>query len=167
LHIFVAVWVLLASFRWGDWENFKLYYPTMLYIALSNLLYVFLAHEFFHLWELREDIGTHAITFLIHAFIINPFSTFLFLSNYPSTLKSKILHTLKWISLFLIVEWIGYKLDKITYHNGWNYWWSVAFNFLWVIMLRFHYLKPISAWVVSFLFTAFFIIYFHVPLPEP
>jgi hypothetical protein len=31
--------------------------------------------------------------------------------------------------------------------------------------LRFHYLKPIPAWVVSFLFTAFFIIYFRVPLP--
>lgn len=146
MHIFVAVWVLLASWRWGDWKNFILYYPTMLYIALSNLLYVFFAHEFFHLWELREDIGNHAITFLIHVFIINPFSAFLFLSNYPSTLKSKILHTLKWIFLFLIVEWIGYKLEKITYHNGWNYWWSVLFIVVMFPMLRLHYVKP--SWAI-------------------
>lgn len=62
------------------------------------------------------------------------------------------------------IETKMYITGKITYHNGWNYWWSVAFNVLWVIMLRYHFFKPIHAWVVSFLFTALFIIYFHIPL---
>jgi hypothetical protein len=149
LHILISLWVLLASWRWGDWKNFKLYYPTMLYIALFNLLYVFFAHEFFHLWELKSDIGNHTTTFLLHSFIINPFSAFLFLSNYPSKFKSQILHTLKWIFLFLIVEWVGYKLGRIAYFNGWNFWWSVLFIMVMFPMLRLHYVKPVLTLFLS------------------
>jgi hypothetical protein len=146
LHVLISLWILLASWRWGDWKNFKLYYPTMLYIALSNFLYHFFADEYFHLWAFEPDMFIkHPVTFIVHSFIINPFSVFLFLSNYPSMIKSQILHTLKWIFLFLIVEWIGYKLGTIVYFNGWNFWWSVLFIIVMFPMLRLHYVKPLLA----------------------
>jgi hypothetical protein len=102
-------------------------------------------------------------SFLVQTFIIFPCIVILFLTYLPTHLN-KLIYLIVSGSILVGIETIMYIAEKITYQNGWNYGWSVAFNLLWVFILRFHYFKPISAWVILFLFTAFFITYFHVPL---
>ncbi|WP_374978326.1 CBO0543 family protein [Neobacillus driksii] len=166
LRILLCLTVILCCWKFGDIKNWKKYYPTMLYLVINNLLYCFFVGKKHFLWRLEPDILLNfTFSILVQTFIILPCIAILFLSYLPKTQKKVILYLIITGSILAGIETIMFIAEKITYHNGWNYWWSVAFNFLWVIMLRFHYLKPISAWIVSFLFTAFFIIYFHVPLP--
>ncbi|WP_374934625.1 CBO0543 family protein [Neobacillus driksii] len=166
LRILLCLTVILCCWKFGDIKNWKKYYPTILYLVINNLLYCFFVGKKHFLWRLEPDfLLNFTFSILVQTFIILPCIAILFLSYLPKTRKKVILYLIITGSILAGIETIMFIAEKITYHNGWNYWWSVAFNFLWVIMLRFHYLKPISAWIVSFLFTAFFIIYFHVPLP--
>ena len=166
LRVVLCLILVLCCWKFGDIKNWRKFYPTILYLIINNLLYIFFVKEKYSLWKLQPDfLLNDSFSVLVQTFIIFPCIVILFLSNLPKTHKNQIIHLLISAVILVGIETIMYFTGKITYHNGWNYGWSVAFNFLWVIMLRYHYFKPIPAWVVSFLFTAFFIIYFHVPLP--
>ncbi|WP_420491247.1 CBO0543 family protein [Neobacillus drentensis] len=165
LRVALCLTLLICCWRFGDIKNWRKYYPTILYLIINNLLYSFFVGKNHILWKLEPDfLLNNTISFLVQTFIIFPCIVILFLTYLPTHRKT-VIYLIASGSILVGIETIMYIAEKITYHNGWNYWWSVAFNFLWVFMLRFHYIKPISAWVVSFLFTAFFITYFHVPLP--
>jgi hypothetical protein len=166
LRVILCLTLVLCCWKFGDLKNWRKYYPTILYLAVNNLLYsFFVSGKKYFLWKLEPDFLLNStFSFLVQTFIIFPCIVILFLSYLPKSRKKVIIYLIISASILVGIETIMYIAGKITYHNGWNYWWSVAFNFLWVIMLRFHYLKPIPSWFVSFLFTVFFIIYFHVPL---
>lgn len=166
MRVILCLVLLLSCLKFGDIKNWKRFYPTILYLIVNNLLYIFFVKEKYSLWKLQPDfLLNHTFSVLVQTFIIFPCIVILFLSYLPESRKKQIIYLLISVVILVGIETIMYVTGKITYHNGWNYWWSVAFNFLWVIMMRYHYFKPISAWVVSFMFTAFFIIYFNVPLP--
>ncbi len=166
LRVLLCLILVLCCWKFGNVKNWIKYYPTILYLVVNNLLYSFLVGEKNFLWRLEPDFLLNTtFSFLVQTFIIFPCIVILFLTYLPKPPQKVIIYLIISGSILVGIETIMYITGKITYHNGWNYWWSVAFNFLWVIMLRFHYLKPIPAWVVSFLFTALFIIYFQVPLP--
>ncbi|MGG1679290.1 CBO0543 family protein [Neobacillus sp. NRS-1170] len=167
LRVALCLTLVLCCWKFGDVKNWRNYYSTILYLIVNNLLYSYFVGDKNVLWKLEPDVLLNtSFSFLVQNFINFPCIVILFLTYLPKSPKKVITYLL--ISGFILVgiETIMFITGKVTYHNGWNYWWSVAFNFLWAIMLRFHYLKPIPAWVVSFLITAFFIIYFHVPLPK-
>lgn len=169
MRVVLCLIFLFCCWKFGDIKNWRKYYPTILYLIINNLLYnFFVSGKKYFLWKLEPDfLLNHTFSFLVQTFIIFPCIVILFFSYLPKSKNKVIIHLIISASILVGIETIMYIAGKISYHNGWNYWWSIAFNLLWVAMLRFHYLKPIHAWVVSFLFTAFFIIYFHVPLPEP
>jgi len=165
LRVALCLTLLFCCWRFGDIKNWKKYYPTILYLIINNLLYSFFVGKNHILWKLEPDFLLNTtFSVLVQTFIVFPCIVILFLTYLPRH-RSTVIYLIASGSILIGIETIMYIAEKITYHNGWNYWWSVAFNFLWVFMLRFHYIKPISAWVVSFLITAFFITYFHVPLP--
>jgi hypothetical protein len=161
LHIIISLWVILASLRWGDLKNWERYYPTMLYIISANLLYLFFAHTQFHLWEVQEGLFlNYSLVVMLHTFVINPLATFLFLSNYPEGLLKQIFHIIKWIAIFIIVEWVGLKFGKITHSNGWNLLWSILFVTVMFVLLRLHYNHKIWALVLSVFVVLFYLVVF-------
>jgi hypothetical protein len=166
MRVVLCLTFVICCWKFGDIKNWRKYYPTILYLIVNNLLYgFFVSEKKYFLWKLEPDFLLNTtFSVLVQTFIIFPCVVILFLTYLPKSPKKVIIYLIISGSILVGIETIMYISGKVTYHNGWNYWWSIAFNFLWVIMLRFHYLKPIPAWVVSFLFTAFFIIYFHVPL---
>jgi uncharacterized membrane protein HdeD (DUF308 family) len=166
MRTFLCLILVLCCWKFGDVKNWRKYYPTILYLIINQLLYRFFVGEKYFLWKLEPDFLLNStFSVLVQAFIIFPCIVMLFLSHLPKNRRNQIIHLIISAAILVGIETIMYIAGKVTYHNGWNYWWSVAFNFIWVVMLRFHYFKPIPAWVVSFLIAAFFIIYFHVPLP--
>ena len=166
LRVVLLLTVVLCCWKFGDIKHWRKYYPTILYLIINNLLYCFFVNGKYPLWRLEPDfLLNQTFSVLIQTFVIFPCIVILFLSYLPKNRKNQIMYLIISGSVLVGIEAIMYIAGKITYHNGWNFGWSIVFNFIWVIMLRFHYFKPIPAWLVSFLWTAFFVIYFHVPLP--
>jgi hypothetical protein len=153
--------VIIFSLIKGDWRNWENYYPTMLYISLSTFLYEFISHSHFHLWELQEKplLNLMNVHFL-HNLILNPLVAFVYLSLYPSGHKKQIIYTLKWILMFLLLEWIGEHFGILTYHNGWHFGWSTLFVIIMFPMVRLHHVHKLWALILSVFFAVFFLVVF-------
>lgn len=158
MHILLLVIILFLSIKKGNWKDWELYYPTMLYISLSTILYEFISHSQFHLWELQEKkLLSQMNVHFLHALVINPLVAFIFLSNYPEEWSKQLTYTLKWIIAFLIGEWFAKKFLLLHYHNGWHLGWSSLFLVIMFPMLRLHFLYKI--WAISFsVFFVFFLL---------
>ncbi|WP_338448335.1 hypothetical protein R4Z09_19085 [Niallia oryzisoli] len=46
MHLFHALLFLLAAMRWGDWLNWRMYYPTILFFIGGDLLKNALLHDY-------------------------------------------------------------------------------------------------------------------------
>jgi hypothetical protein len=125
IHLLVAGWCVYAAIRWGDLKHWKQYHATMLYMSLINALY----ESFFEnqlLWEYHSSLVTsHSTISLLYNLIVFPATVLIYLSNYPETRKSIVLHNLKWIGIYLGVEGFGCLMGAITYKFGWHFIWSV------------------------------------------
>jgi hypothetical protein len=162
IHIAIALWAILAAIYWGDWKNFKKYYPTMLFVIAADLLYKIFALNNYHLWRIQKDyIINHITTYLLYVLITFSLSTFVFLSTYPTTLKKQMVHILKWVFIYSVVEWIGWKFGRITYYHGWSIWWSIFFNVNMFIMMRIHYVNYLWAIPLSIICTFFYLLVFN------
>ncbi|WP_280523562.1 CBO0543 family protein [Neobacillus soli] len=147
----------------GEWRNLDKYYPTLLYFAVGNLAYEYIAHVKFHLWKMNGDgLFPEIIADFIALFLIVIPAILIYLSKYPKTPKERIIHIAKWILIFTIVEWVGGKyFNAINYENGWNIWWSFLFNLCMFPMLRLHYISFKKALLLSVPFTLFYLLWFH------
>jgi hypothetical protein len=163
LHIVIAISLIFASLRWGDWKNWERYYPTMLYLALSCTIYEFISHQYFHLWEIEPHYLTNeTVTHILHSVLIYPLSAYLFLSNYSEGKWTKqIIYITKWVILFIGIEWILTILKIISHVNGWTLGWSLFFDIVMFLMLRLHYVKPKLALLLSIFWTFFYLFKFN------
>jgi hypothetical protein len=164
LHLTFGLVVLLASFKWANWKEWERYYPTILYIIATNLLYKFFALNKFHLWKFSSQdffFNSHVKVFLWHTLFINTLLTFIYLSNFPEEeIKGKVLYIVKWTVLFIFIEIVLLKMDHIHYYNGWNLAWTAFFDIVMFSMLRLHYKKPLWSIVLSIPITLFYLIVF-------
>jgi hypothetical protein len=164
LHFTIGLILIVASLRWANWKEWKQYYPTMMYIVASNLLYKFFALSKYHLWKFSSHdffFNSYTGIFLWHVFIINTLSTFIFLSNFPDgKLTKKGFYILKWVVLFIVVEMVLLKFNHVNYYHGWNFGWTVLFDIIMFVMLRLHYKKPMWAIIFSVFFTMFYLYLF-------
>jgi hypothetical protein len=158
MHLGITVWSLLAAFWWGDWKRVKQFYPTMCYMMIGALLYLFL-YGGDSLWNEIPDMGLkNKINILLYVFIVFPCTVLLYLSNYPITKLGQFFHISKWIAIYSLFEWLAFVLGRLSYNSGWSIWWSIAFDCMMFPMLRIHYLNTKSALLLSvpiILFLAF------------
>ncbi|MDP4552924.1 CBO0543 family protein [Alkalihalobacillus macyae] len=161
MNLILITLLLLVSLRKGDWKNWELYYPTMLYVSLSSFVYEFISHSHFHLWELQED---HLFNLMnvhfVHNLIINPLVAFLYLSNYPRSLFKKFYYTVIWIIMFGLIEWLGKWMEVITYHNDWSIGWSLFFLTIMFPMILLHHTHKLVAIILSFIFATLYLLIF-------
>lgn len=88
MHLLFNFLFLMAGFKWGDWKNWREYYPTILFFIGGDLLKNFLFH-YYHMWQYKETIlaenfliGHPAINLMIIA-IYYPATILIFLGHYP------------------------------------------------------------------------------------
>jgi len=161
--VLASIWILVA-YKWADWRNWKKYYPTILFMSFSNLTYIFLTYNH-PLWELIDPILKLTFTTLLMNVVIFPASILLYLSLFPKNDGfKKVIYVLKWIALYTSLEWIALQFDLYRYSNGWNIWWSLAFNTIMFPLLKIHYEKPPLAWLFAFILGASIIYFFKIPL---
>ncbi|MGG1679110.1 CBO0543 family protein [Neobacillus sp. NRS-1170] len=161
--IYSILWII-AAIKLGDWRNWKLYYPTMLFASVGNMLYEIVCSEY-PMWAMEKNgLPNHTIPILLLCIIGMPLSTFVYLSNFPNTLSNgrKFFYLTLFVFIFVVLEYISVQLGSITYHNGWNLLWSILFNFVMFSILIIHYRKPIKALFLSSIFVVMLAIIFDV-----
>jgi hypothetical protein len=167
--LYGLVWLAIL-FIWGDWRNWKKYYPTILFFTLGDFLYLYLLSDHYPMWRYSPPAGdqelgltnTH-ITFSI-MLIKYPATVLAYLSHFPTgSLKKKLLYFFGWLLLYLTNEVVDLRFGLIEYFNGWSLWWSALFNSVMFLILKVHFEKPVFAWLLSAAFVLFLWNRFDVP----
>lgn len=163
------VW-LFALFKWGDWRNWKRYYPTILFFTLGDFIYLYLLSDHYPMWRytpqgIDENIGlTNTYISLSIILIKYPATTLIYLSKFPSGRKLyQLLYVILWVLIYVLNEFIDLKLNLMKHYNGWNLYWSMLFDVVLFTTLRIHFTRPIIAWLISLLFILLLWNVFDVP----
>lgn len=167
--LYTLLWVF-ALYIWGDWRNWKKYYPTILFFALGDFIYLYLLSDHYPMWKyqpkgLDENIGlTNSHISLSIILIKYPATAMIYLYRFPE--KNKIfqfLYVVVWDLIYTLNEMIDFKLNLIKYYNGWNLYWSMFFNLIMFLILKAHFKWPLLAWLFSIVFILFLWKVFDVP----
>ncbi len=162
MHLLLGSVIAVCVWKWADLRNWRKYQPTMLFVALANLLYNFVYHDHL-LWRYSPGVlYYYQICEMYHAFIIMPAMALLFLTKYPDNFKGQILRTAKYIAVFITTEALFYHLGIIVYNYGWNLWWSLAWNTAMLPIWALHHKRPLLAYGVSAVFVTAVLILFPI-----
>jgi hypothetical protein len=169
MHFIYCFLFLLAGIKWGDWKNWRAYYPTILFLIGGDLLKNALLHNH-RMWAFQEVffgqkilIGHFAIDLMVMT-IIYPATILIYLGHYPRVWWKQIFWVAFWIFLFSAKEFINLNyLNLINHYHGWNMGWSILFNIVMFVILRIHFKNPLYAWIVSIIWIIFLFNRFKIP----
>lgn len=148
IFILIAAISILICYKIGDWRNWKKYYSTILFFILSNTVCILLT--FRHpLWLYESKILNKTFCDLLIAITAYPSTVMLFIPNFPKKKIKIITYVSLYVAIYTIVELIVHKLGYFSYHNGWNIWYSLVFNYILFSILFLHYKKPLFAWIIA------------------
>lgn len=159
--------LILLTWRFGDWENWKTYYSTILYITVVCFFALILTYNY-PLWSYQETFlsPNRIIHELRLAFLVLPLINLLYLSYYPfqTKISRQLIYIGIWTAIWSSIE-VFYILSGImTLHHGWNILWSIIVWALMYTVIPIHHRNPPWAWLICVVFSVFAIIYFDIPL---
>lgn len=170
MHIILHALFLLAAWKWGDWRNWQKYYSTVLYLIVNDQVYNFLTYNY-PLWKFNAVTfdkiiySNHTLITLGIDFINYPAIVLIYLGHYPKGKIKQAVYVSAWALLNSAIEITSLATVKgISHANGWNLGWSIVVNFLYYILLRVHYLRPLLAWAFSIGLIVVFSILFSIPI---
>ena len=115
------------------------------------------------LWELQAIIlRSHTLGEILYTLVVFPLTALIFLTQYPDTIKGKILRNIKFIAIYIIIEVILDRYGEIVYGYGWNIWWSLAWDCMMFPIWVLHYKKPLIAYGVSLVVVVIVLLLFPV-----
>ncbi|WP_371375119.1 CBO0543 family protein [Sporomusa aerivorans] len=164
-RVCMVLFFLLAIVKWGDWKNWRLFYPTVLFVMVVNLAASFLTYHHI-LWNYNPDfiVKTQTAVELVNSFVMLPATTFVYLSQFQriGTRLYQYGYIALWVVFYSCLEFIDHFLvGGISYKNGWSWATSAMFDIAMFSIIRIHYLNPLAAWVLSFMLTAVIITVFN------
>jgi hypothetical protein len=167
MSLVIPVLTLIVAWRFANWRKWREYYSTILFTIVVDFSISLLTYNH-SLWHYGKTLflPNHTLTDITLNFFHYPFIILLYLSRYPY--ESRTLRQLAHIALFVVVlsliESMFMQIKLITYHNGWNYWWSIPVWLSMFIVARLHLTRPLWAWLSFFGGTVFLVWYFHLPI---
>jgi hypothetical protein len=162
----VVLLAVAAVWQSGVYRHWRTYHATILYMVLCNLLYYFLVKDRI-LWKYSPDyVFNHSALELLITFIVFPCTVMLFLHTMTTTNGARrAAHIVKWIVIYLVVEWLGSLFGVIEYRAGWGFPWSIFFVATMFPMLLLHHARPLIAYALSILLIAFYLFMLNIPFP--
>ncbi|MGM0904684.1 MAG: CBO0543 family protein [Bacillota bacterium] len=154
MHFIYNIAFILAAYRWGDWQNWQRYYPTILFFILMDVIEDFLTYNH-PLWLFHHAfIQDHTVIALLNMLMRYPAIVLIFLKYFYQTnnIRKRAFHFILWILIYATIEYINLSIGITTHHNGWNMWYSLLFYIAMFATLVIHYKKPLIAWTLSFVF---------------
>ncbi len=165
-QIITMLFIVVAAWRFGDWKNWTLYYPTILFTVLGTFIYSLVSYNF-PLWEFESPLLKTTGSDLLFCLIGFPAAILLYLTYLQKIQSGKkvfiLTYILAWVAIFTLIELLSYKLGFFSYHNGWNLGWSLLFNCIMFLLMWLHYRKPPWAWALAVVTGSFIVIYFSIP----
>ena len=161
-QIMVSLLIVIVAWKWGDWKNWKAYYPTMLYFIIGDFTYSLITNNH-PLWEYESPLLKTTLSDLLIAFVFFPSTVLLFLPYFPRKIFWQAIYVFIWVFIYTIVEYVSYNLGYFSYHNGWNIWWSGLVSFIMFPALYLHYKNPLWAWLLGLISCIAVVIIFKVP----
>ncbi|WP_423798289.1 CBO0543 family protein [Neobacillus sp. SAB-20_R2A] len=166
MYIFINALYVIAGIIWGDWRNWKQYYSTILFFIIGDFLHNFLLYQK-SMWIFHDLIlPKHTIISLVQMVFSYSATTLIYLGRFPNSLGKQSLWYLLWCGMYLLIEYINYKLKFITYHHGWNFGWSVIFTGIIFFILPIHQKRPLLAWFVSIIIVLSLLGIFNVKISD-
>lgn len=157
--VFIAI-----TLKWGDWKNWKSYYPTILFFVAGDFIHTYLTAPK-PLWRFSTTVFPGSISHLIADLIIFPCIILIFLPTYTKLGEiKKVLYIALWVCIIAIIEFIGLKFGHYAYFNGWRFAYSVIFDCLLFPLLIIHHRKPPLAWLLSLIAGISIMVLFRIPL---
>ena len=166
LNAVYGLFYIFLAIKWGDWKNWKAYYPTILFLMVGDLVYQFLLFNH-SMWEYvpvgsDEAWAKHTHIAILIMLIKYPCTLLVFLGNLPSTYGRKLLYIIGWTILYTINEFLDLKMGALVHKNGWNLCWSAFFSFVMFFVLYIHYKNPLFAWILATVYAVFLWNIFHI-----
>jgi hypothetical protein len=160
--ILLALISILLCYKLGDWRNWKKYYPTTLFFILSNAVCIDLTCNH-PLWLYKPTVINETFTDLFISITAYPSTVMMFIPHFPKEKIKILLHISLYAAVYTAAEFMAVKLGSFTYHNGWNIWCTVIFNFLLFPILMLHYKKPLCAWLIALIAPHVLFFIFKIP----
>ncbi len=162
-QILVTAIIVFCAWKWGDWKNWRTYYPTMLFFALGDFAYGLLTYNY-QLWSFESPLLKKTLSDFLISLVFFPATLMLFLPHFPKGLKKQVPYVLLWVIIYTLIERASHLLGFFSYANGWTIWWSALFNLFMFPLLQLHHKKPQWALVMSAIVALSVLIYFKVPI---
>ena len=160
-----ALAFILAAWKWGDWRNWKKYYPTILYVILFDLLYFGLTMDF-PLWRYDHSVLRYTYSDFVIAFIMFPATMLLYLPYQPQEKYKQAGFLLLWVLIYASIELLQSNIRGMLYYNGWKYGYSVLFDVLFFTMARLHFKYPLWTFAVSIITVPIVLALFDFPFKD-
>jgi len=162
-HIIVCTLSIIAAWKWGDWRNWRLYYPTILYLIISDLIYRIITYNY-PLWTYESPLLKTQLSGLLIDFTFFPATVLLFVPYFTNSLWQMFNYTVAWVAIYTIWEGIAHHLSYLSYHHGWSIYWSIIVDIILFPSLYIHFRRPIAAWLIYFITAIAIITIFRIPL---
>nr|WP_281292949.1 CBO0543 family protein [Bacillus marasmi] len=154
------------GYKWGDWRNWRLYYPTILFLIIGDLLYNFLLYKK-SMWLFHDLVlPNHTMITLLAMVVTYSATVLIYIGRFPNGWIKRGLWFLLWSGIFLTAEYFNFKFGFITYHNGWSYGWSVIFTAIIFIILPIHHRTPLLAWLLSIIIIVSLLLIFNIKISD-
>ncbi|MRH45038.1 hypothetical protein GH741_20555 [Aquibacillus halophilus] len=165
IFILLVVAFIFATWRWGDWRNWKLYHSTILYFLYNDMLYGYLTNFHYPLWIHVPVFPFDSFSVVkILAQICFACTPLIYLGCYPKERRNVILWIGFWIILYSSIEGGLLIISAVQHFNGWTLTYSVLFNMMMFPMLRLHFTRPLLAYTLSVPITITLLIINNVPV---
>jgi hypothetical protein len=164
LHLLLVIWLLILNIKNKTWHHASQYIRSILHVIFFNSLYYFFCRDYL-MWDFRSKVFKPITLRILHILLVNPLMLFLYLSKLPKKISQQVIHICRWITLSLLIEWIGQKKFKMIYFDhGWNIIWSLCIYVQMFILSLLVLKKPLITWSVSFVATGYLLFHFKVPV---
>jgi hypothetical protein len=163
MHVTIALLTIVASFKLGDWKNWKKYHASMFFITSGGLLYEYIVKEN-TLWKFHPDfLYGHQMVVIVYAVITMPVSILIFFTHFPEKWLHRLIYIFLWSGIYIFVEWILLISGRISYQNGWQFWYSFLFDIMMFSVIVIHQYYPFRAYILSIIIIVFLISFFNIP----
>lgn len=166
MDILLAIILLFVAFKYKSLAKWRTYHTTLLYVAMLNLLYLFLCHDHL-LWELQSHFLNDTWDTALNTFVILPLVALVFLGHFPfkQAFRRQSIFISKWVLGSAIVEYPFVKFNNLLFFNNWSYFTDVLFYILMFIMIKLHHVRPIFTYILSIITIVVLINLYHVQTP--
>lgn len=155
---------IYLCYKFGDWKNWRSYYPTMLFYIIADFSHILLTQKK-SLWLINSGVfGSDTLSDYFISLIIAPCIIILFLSNYPKRIIKRVAYTFLYVIIMSSIEYVAHIRKAIVYYNGWVFGCTIIVYIAMFLLFPLHHKNPLWAWLILALLSAAVVYYFRIPI---